>query len=520
MKKEIILIDKNDKEIGVGEKIETHKKGLLHRSFSILVFNTYKNELLIQKRVDSKYHSGGLWSNTCCGHPKPGESLNDAAHRRLKEEMGFDCELKELLGFKYKIKFTNGLSENEYNHVFIGKFDNHPAINRKEVQDWKWISFDKLRKDMVQNPENYTYWFRLILNKYGDIFDIKQKDIFVYMKNIAKEVDDYIIEKLSNLKKKDLKLYEITSHLVILRRNQPKLRSSLACLLYESLGGKDWKRLVPMLAFMELSTVASYVLDDIIDEQPERNGDEATFKKFGLNYGMAAGSLQTFISIEMLSDLKIKESVKLKLFELANYMWRVLWEGEGHNEHMKEGTTVDRYIERCYELAGVMFETATKMAAIIYDANNKIIKLSGEIGKLFGIATMIRNDLTVFMPEELMKERSGALSRKSFEDVKKGLYTYPIICVTEKIKNKDNIKIKNLLGNKNTNEKELLGLTRLLIEMGCIDKTLDLINFYKLESLKLIERLKNSKNKQKLIRFLNLLDNTRIYVKDFKSKIY
>ncbi|MBU2564465.1 isopentenyl-diphosphate Delta-isomerase [Patescibacteria group bacterium] len=165
MPKEIILVDKNNKKIGIDEKIKAHIEARLHRSFSVLVFNP-KKELLIQRRTKNKYHSGGLWTNTCCSHPKPGEKLKSAIHRRLGEEMGFDCDLEKIGSFIYKVKFNNGLYENEYNHVFMGFSHQEPKINREEIKDWKWININKLKKDIKKNPNKYTYWFKIIINKY------------------------------------------------------------------------------------------------------------------------------------------------------------------------------------------------------------------------------------------------------------------------------------------------------------------------------------------------------------------
>ncbi len=164
MKEFVILVDDKDKELGSCEKLEAHERALLHRAFSILVFNS-KGELMLQQRAKSKYHCGGLWSNTCCGHPRPGESLADATKRRLMEEMGFECPLSEVKTLIYKVKFDNGLTENEFLHVFRGVFDCRPKINPDEADDWKWISMGKLKKDIQLHPEKYSYWFKLILKK-------------------------------------------------------------------------------------------------------------------------------------------------------------------------------------------------------------------------------------------------------------------------------------------------------------------------------------------------------------------
>ena len=134
----------------------------MHRAFSILIFNS-KGELLVQKRAKNKYHSRGLWANSCCGHQKENERLVEAAHRRLIEEMGFDCALKEIFSFSYRVKFANGLIENEIDHVFVGKYDDRIESNKEEIEDYKWVSLDELKKDVKKNPKKYAYWFKLIL---------------------------------------------------------------------------------------------------------------------------------------------------------------------------------------------------------------------------------------------------------------------------------------------------------------------------------------------------------------------
>ena len=169
MTQEVILVDKNDKEIGTGEKMEVHQEGKLHRAFSIFVFNS-QGQFLLQRRAKTKYHCAGLWGNTCCSHPRPGETLENAVHRKLKQEMGFDCDLKKKFSFIYRAEFDNGLIENEYDHVFIGKFDSKPDHNLEEVDAWKWISIDELKKDINKNPEEYVPWIKIILKNYSGYF--------------------------------------------------------------------------------------------------------------------------------------------------------------------------------------------------------------------------------------------------------------------------------------------------------------------------------------------------------------
>ncbi len=160
---EVIYVDEHDRELGKGEKLEAHQKGILHRAISVFVFNK-KGELMLQKRAKQKYHSGGLWTNTCCSHPRPGEDALVAAHRRLKEEMGFDCELKHVHHLLYRVTFDNGLTEHEYDHMFIGESEATPKLNPDEAEDWKWMSPEAIKRDMAKHPERYSHWFKLAQN--------------------------------------------------------------------------------------------------------------------------------------------------------------------------------------------------------------------------------------------------------------------------------------------------------------------------------------------------------------------
>ncbi len=163
----VILVNKFDQEIGQMEKLEAHQKGLLHRAFSVLIFNN-ENELLIHQRADSKYHSPGLWTNACCSHPRPGEKNIDAAQRRLKEELGVSVKVEELFSFIYKADFDNHLTEFEFDHVLVGKYNGDLIPNPEEVKSWKYISFLELKNDISIQPENYTVWFKLIIEKYSE----------------------------------------------------------------------------------------------------------------------------------------------------------------------------------------------------------------------------------------------------------------------------------------------------------------------------------------------------------------
>ena len=161
----VLLVNQQDQILGKMEKIEAHEKGLLHRAFSVFIYND-KNELLLQKRAFSKYHTPGLWTNTCCSHQRENESNIEAGKRRLQEEMGFNTELENQFSFIYKAPFSNGMTEHEYDHILIGYYNGEPQPNPDEVVEWKWMNLDSIEEDIHHNPDNYTAWFKILLEKY------------------------------------------------------------------------------------------------------------------------------------------------------------------------------------------------------------------------------------------------------------------------------------------------------------------------------------------------------------------
>lgn len=163
----VILVDTADREMGVMEKMTAHQQGILHRAFSVFLFND-KNELLLQRRALSKYHSGGLWTNTCCSHPMPGENIKNACHRRLREEMGMDADLHFVTSFIYRAELDNNLIEHEFDHVFMGITNEQAIPNPEEVEEWKYISLDQLEYEMQIKPESFTVWFRMIYHNVKD----------------------------------------------------------------------------------------------------------------------------------------------------------------------------------------------------------------------------------------------------------------------------------------------------------------------------------------------------------------
>ncbi len=169
----VVFVDERDRELGVGEKLEVHTSGKLHRAISVFVFNS-RGELLLQRRAHGKYHAPEQWSNTCCTHPRPGETPEEAAHRRLREEMGFDCPLEKVLETVYRVDVGGGMVEHEFDHVFVGRFNGEPVPDRSEVREFKWMGVKELKRDMGKNPKDYTPWFRVLLPRLLEVLDWTQ----------------------------------------------------------------------------------------------------------------------------------------------------------------------------------------------------------------------------------------------------------------------------------------------------------------------------------------------------------
>lgn len=172
----VVLVNEKNEQIGLMPKLEAHQKAILHRAFSVFILND-KNEIMLQQRASHKYHSPLLWTNTCCSHQREKETNIEAGNRRLQEEMGFNTELKELFSFIYKAPFDNGLTEHELDHVIIGYYNGNPNINPEEVEAWKWMNIDEVRKDIQQNPDIYTAWFKIIFNEFYHYFEQHKSEI-------------------------------------------------------------------------------------------------------------------------------------------------------------------------------------------------------------------------------------------------------------------------------------------------------------------------------------------------------
>ena len=175
---QVILVDADDRQTGTMEKLEAHEKGLLHRAFSIFIFNT-KGEMLLQQRALRKYHSGGLWTNACCSHPNPGEETKAAAQRRMKEELGMETNLEKVFDFVYKAETDNGLTEHEFDHVFTGEYEGKIDFNKEEVMDFCYKKVPEIRHSLQSHPQKYTAWFHLAFPKIENWWNKRYADAIV-----------------------------------------------------------------------------------------------------------------------------------------------------------------------------------------------------------------------------------------------------------------------------------------------------------------------------------------------------
>lgn len=167
----VVLVNERDEQIGLMPKMEAHEKAKLHRAFSVFVYNK-KGEMMLQRRAMTKYHSPGLWTNTCCSHQREDESNIAAGKRRLMEEMGFQTELKETISFIYKAPFDNGLTEYEFDHILVGNYEGEPHINPDEVAEWKWSTAEEVKKEIAEHPERFTEWFKVIFSEHYKVVNL------------------------------------------------------------------------------------------------------------------------------------------------------------------------------------------------------------------------------------------------------------------------------------------------------------------------------------------------------------
>lgn len=435
----VILVDENDNAIGICDKQKAHKTPCLHRAFSIFVFNR-KGKLLLQKRNENKYHSGGLWTNTCCSHPQSDSELIQNATIRLVEEMGIICPLEHLFSFCYKTKLEN-LYEYEYDHVLIGFTDSMPHINKFEVSEWKWESLKSIKDQLITNSDQYTYWFKYIIDNYFDILQdevdrfiansklntVHNEDLYIKQINLQKKIEQVIHKELItdySLPKELIKSIEDS-----IKINGKCKRSLILYLCNKLINDVNMNDLSYVAASIELMQNASLIHDDIIDNAETRRDDETINKKYGTNTAIINGDYVIFNSYNILSCLSNKsKNQTLRILKVLNKAYIDMSLGLRMEEKIINNFSFGEnyYITLIERKTASFFASVCASGAILANASEDDTLLLQQFGYFYGLAYQIRDDLMPFISDY------SKTTKDIDADIKNKLVTLPYLyCYNE-----------------------------------------------------------------------------------------
>lgn len=499
--KNVILVDENDNAIGLCDKQEAHKTPCLHRAFSIFIFN-HKGKLLLQKRNENKYHSGGLWTNTCCGHPQRDTDLMQNATVRLIQEMGIICPLKHLFSFCYKTKLKD-LYEYEYDHVLIGFTELSPHINKLEVSEWKWESLKLVKEQNAANSEQYTYWFKYIIDNY---LDILQDEIDKYLTNVKlnpnynenlylkqihlhEEIMDVIHKELIidyNLPKQLIKSIEDS-----IKINGKCKRSHMLYLCSQLISDANIKDLSYIAASIELMQNASLIHDDIIDNGETRRGVETINKKYGTNVAIISGDYVIFNSYNILSCVSDKNQA-IHIMKMLNKAYIDMCLGLRMEEKIVGNFSFDEnyYITLIERKTASFFASVCASGAILAHASEEKIQLLHQFGYFYGLAYQIKDDLMPFIsnPSKTNKDIDA--------DMKNKLVTLPYLYCYNELNEQNQLLMKCYFEENQCVEPEQI--YRLVNSTTAINRCLILVVEYVYSALNILENFNDSKTKQEL----------------------
>ena len=335
-------------------------------------------------------------------------------------------------------------------------------------------------------------------------------DIFAYMKETAKEVD---FHTLSYLKDSEESVNHLANLRCGLKRGKPKILPTLGRLSFEVVCKEDWKRLVPILSAFELGTSSCYVMDDVLDNQQMREGDLSTFRKYGLNKAIIASTIQQLLSNEILLNARMNGENREEVLRLWNETLKNIYLGQNRNEDTKGKVDLGTYLKRCYSIAGVVAEKIFEICSVIGKASENEKETLKNFGRNYGIACQIRNDFMDLIPQNVIGNRSQSLSRDSYEDVRKGILTYPLI---HAMNNGHRKEIVDILSQKN--EKRFPRLTEILIKSGAMTETINLIDHYKEISIDSTKSLRDCEARSYMVALAQLLGNSKRYSEGFLEK--
>lgn len=499
----VILVDENDNPIGTCDKYEAHKTPRLHRAFSIFIFNQ-EGKLLLQKRNENKYHSGGLWTNTCCSHPQSDSELMQDATIRLAEEMGIICPLEHSFSFYYKAELED-LYEHEYDHVLIGFTDSIPHINKSEVSEYKWESLKSIKEELTTNSNQYTYWFKYIIDNYFDILQgevdkfltnsklnkTNNEDLYVNHINLQKEIKRVIQNELIldyNLPKELIKSIDDSIEI-----NGKCKRSYMLYLCNKLINDVNMNDLSYVAASIELMQNASLIHDDIVDNAETRRSNETINKKYGTNTAIINGDYVIFNSYNILSCLSNKnENQTLRILKFLNKAYIDMSLGLRMEEKIINNFSFDEsyYITLIERKTASFFASVCASGAILANASEDNVLLLQKFGYFYGLAYQIRDDLIPFI------SNSSVATKDLNADIKNKLVTLPYLYCYNDLNKQNQLLMKHYFEkNYNINPYEIYSLVN---STTAINRCLILVVKYVYRALNILETFNDSNAKQDL----------------------
>lgn len=409
----VTLVDKNNIECGICEKIEAHVEKKLHRAFSVFVFNE-KGELLIQKRAKHKYHSGNLWSNSCCSHPEYGKDLIAEVENRVRCELGIECtNIRRVFDIIYDVDLGE-MHECEYDYIYFADYIRGNDINLDEVQEVKWISLANLYTDVLEHPDSYTYWFKKILTEKATYF-LSVNELFeIHKENVLRLIDD-------SVKNYECIPAEIIEELNYSIRNVGKMkRSYLLAVIYYMIASKKNENMNYLMAAIELMQNASLIHDDIIDKASIRRGKESVANKYGINSAIIMGDFSIFRANIYLCELSKTELNAPEIISVLNDSFSLMCLGEKLEENIQNiDASLKLYDQVIYLKTASFFSAVCKVAAILAGASDEKVKALEKFGTNVGIAYQMRDDILPYIDNKIDKDINSDINRK--------LVTLPII---------------------------------------------------------------------------------------------
>jgi len=508
--KKLILVNKKDKVVGFETKKKCHQgKGILHRAFSVYVFNN-KKQLLIQKRSKFKpLWPLYWWAPTCCSHPRKGEEYIDAGKRRLKEEFGFSCPLRMIDKFRYQARYKNVGSENEMCAILVGKYNGKIKANPKEIADWKWIDISKLRNDFKKNPDRYVPWLKIGLKRYLKIKEKalkNRKELDLLLKETAKTVDPIIQELLESYI--DKKFHKLIDYQVL--TGGKRLRPALTIISSKLFGGKIKNVLYPA-AGLEILHNCTLIVDDIIDHSKLRRKKPTTWFKFGKSIAECMGLDYLAAAFEGANRSKksavISEIFAETLKTITNgEILDILFEQRGREEELYivknryHKITKQKYYEMVGRKTASLAQNCCEVGGICAGASNKQLEALKDYGFNLGIAFQVRDDILDIFGEE---KKFGKKIGKDIEERKLG--NIVILFALSELSKLEKEKILKIIRKKEIKNKDIKEAIKLIKKTNSCQETCHLAeSFVKKakESLKLLPNNKWNKILENLADFV------------------